>query len=135
MTVLVKCMNMLYLLRRTVFKPLYSTLLHQAIFPLLTAKDEEIKLFDEDPEEFNRIAEDCCDHQRFGILKTDAAHLLESICDEDEEASAYVVRHCIMSLKVRLSLDESFESQAPNFLPIETAFLALAIHSYKISNF
>jgi hypothetical protein len=63
------------------------------------------------------------------------ANLLESICDEDDEAAAYVVRHCIMSLKVRLSLDESFESQAPNFLPIETALLVLSIQSYKISNF
>jgi hypothetical protein len=48
-TVLVKCMARLYQLRREVFKQLYSTLLHQAVFPLLTAKEEEIRLFDEDP--------------------------------------------------------------------------------------
>ena len=68
-------------------------------------------------------------------MKTDIASLLEIICDDNEDAATYVIQHCIISLKVRLSLDENFESQAKNFLSIETALLALSIQSYNLSKF
>lgn len=132
---LVKCLVRLYGQRRDTFSPIFATLLHQAVFPLLAAKEEEARLFEEDPQEFNLLAEDCCDHQRFGVLKTDAAMLLETICDDNDEAAGYVVRHCVISLKVRLALDENFEAQAPNFLPIETALLVLSVQSYKLTKF
>jgi hypothetical protein len=69
------------------------------------------------------------------VLKTDVAMLLETICDNNDEGAKYVVQHCILSLKVRLALDENFEAQAPNFLPTETALLVLSIQSYKLSKF
>lgn len=64
------------------FQSHHATLLHQAVFPLLAATPEETQLFEDDPEEFNRLAEDCCDRQTFGVLKTEASRLLETLCDE-----------------------------------------------------
>jgi hypothetical protein len=78
------------------------------------------------------LAEDCCDHQKFGILKSEVSMFLEILCDEYEAAAQYVIQHCIISLKVRLALDENFEASAKNFLSIETALLVLSIQSYRL---
>ncbi len=48
----------------------WANLLHMIIFPLLTMDEKEFINFDEDPEEFCRLAEDCCDKQHLGELKT-----------------------------------------------------------------
>lgn len=80
-TVLIKNMNILARLNKEQFKTAYSNLLHSIIFPLLAASQEEIDLFDNDPHEFIRIAEDCCDHQKYGTLKSEVAVLLEILCD------------------------------------------------------
>ena len=46
------------------------------LFPLLTIGDDEKNTFEESPADFNSLAEDCCDKQTFGCLKTEAAKLL-----------------------------------------------------------
>ena len=51
-------------------------MLHIVAFPLLSITEEEQQLFAYDPAEFNNLAEDCCDKQSYGILKTEAAKLL-----------------------------------------------------------
>lgn len=104
-TVLMKCLIALYQLSKAFFTNTNMFLLHDVVFPILRIKEEEMRLFEEDPQEFSRLAEDCCDHQKYGILKTDAAMLLEVIIDENDEAALYVLQHCIISLKVRLGLD------------------------------
>ena len=52
------------------FGTICDQLLHIIVFPLLAANEEENQLFADDPEEFNSLAEDCCDRQAYGILKT-----------------------------------------------------------------
>jgi hypothetical protein len=38
-------------------------------------------IFEDNAVEFNALAEDVCDKQTFGVLKTEAARLLEAIAD------------------------------------------------------
>jgi hypothetical protein len=42
----------------------------------LKTREKELDSFEESPEEFNTLAEDLCDKQIFGILKSEAAKLL-----------------------------------------------------------
>ena len=71
-----------------------------------------MQLFEEDSAEFNKLAQDCCDKQTFGIMKTEAAKLLEGLCDQFSGAAEYVVQHCIISIKVRLGIDLNFQKNA-----------------------
>jgi hypothetical protein len=59
----------------------YANLMHMIIFPLLAVTEEETELFENDPEEFNFLAEDCCDKQNYGTIKTETSRLLEAACD------------------------------------------------------
>ena len=43
-----------------------------------------------------------------GLMKTEAAKLLEVLCDEYKGAGEYMVQHCIISIKVRIGLDLHF---------------------------
>lgn len=52
--------------------------------------------------------EDCCDHQQYGTIKSETCLLLETVCDEQKDAAEYMVQHAIISLKVKLALDENF---------------------------
>lgn len=52
------------------FTTICDRILHIIAFPLLAINDEEQQLFADDPVEFNNLAEDCCDRQSFGLLKT-----------------------------------------------------------------
>ena len=45
-------------------------LLDMAVFPHIRANGDERNSFEEDPSEFNALAEDCCGKQVFGVLKT-----------------------------------------------------------------
>jgi hypothetical protein len=107
--------------------------MHLIIFPLMGVTEEEMALFEDDPEEFNSLVEDCCDHQQYGTIKSEACLLLETVCDEQKDAAEYMVQHAIISLKVKLALDENFEKTAQHFLSIETALLVLSVLSYRMS--
>lgn len=65
------------------------TFQNNVIFPLIRADDEEREKFEESPEEFNSLAEDCCDKQTFGILKTEAVKLLETLGDKVDGSLEY----------------------------------------------
>ena len=73
------------------------------IFPLLAITEEEKMTFENEPQEFKYLAEDCCDHQKFGILKTQVSALLETLCDESPQTASYVVQHAILSIKLKIS--------------------------------
>jgi hypothetical protein len=53
-----------------------TSLMEHQIFPYLSVTDEEREKFEESPEDFNSLTEDCCDKQTYGILKTEAVKLL-----------------------------------------------------------
>ena len=68
------------------------------LFPLLKMQDGERNLFEESPEEFNALAEDCCDKQLSGVLKTEAAKLLEKFGDKVPGSMEYSFRRALDSL-------------------------------------
>jgi len=70
--------------QRLNFTEIHTQLLHAIIFPMLRMNDEEHLLFDNDPHDFNALAEDCCDHQKFKYIKTEVARLLEALSDENK---------------------------------------------------
>ena len=78
-------------------------IVHMIIFPLLAITEEEKMTFENEPQEFKYLAEDCCDHQKFGILKTQVSALLETLCDESPQTASYVVQHAILSIKLKIS--------------------------------
>lgn len=57
------------------------SLLNLVVFPLLQMNEEEQIMFEDVSEEFLSLHEDCADQQQFYVLKTEAAKLLEFICD------------------------------------------------------
>lgn len=52
------------------------------LYPFIQVNDDEKERFEESPEEFNSLTEDCCDKQTYGILKTEAIKLLETFGDK-----------------------------------------------------
>jgi hypothetical protein len=71
-------------------------------FPLLTMDQKEYRNFEDEPEEFCRLAEDCCDKQRLGELKTEAARLLETVSDRNITYSQYIVQFCCLSIQAAI---------------------------------
>jgi hypothetical protein len=65
------------------------------LLPLLAVSDNERHTFEEEPVEFNTLAEDCCDKQTFEILKTEAARLLEKFGDRIPNSMAYSINRAI----------------------------------------
>lgn len=104
------------------------------ILPFVAITDEEREKFEESPEEFNSLAEDCCDKQTYGILKTEALKLLETFGDRVEGCMQFTINRALESLKVGLGFVQNFQtSDAP--LSIETSFLVLSLFSYEIGRY
>ena len=116
-------------------QPFSDKLIHLVVFPLLAISEEERQLFEDDAEEFNSLAEDCCDSQNFGLMKTETARLLEAVVDEYRGMDQYTIQHCIISIRVRVGLNDHFQPDAPHFLSLESAFLILSILSYRLAKF
>ncbi len=85
----------------------WTNILHMIVFPLLMMDEKEFLNFDEEPEEFCRLAEDCCDKQHLGELKTEAARLLEHIADRNVAYCQYAVQFCCLSVQAALFKGES----------------------------
>jgi hypothetical protein len=79
------------------------------------------------------LTEDCCDKQSFGILKTEALKLLETIGDKIEGCHLYIFNRAIESIKVSLGFVTAQINQS--VLPVETSFLILSVFSYEIGHF
>lgn len=43
---------------------------HIVCYPFMKSREQELYTFEESASEFNTLAEDMCDKQTFGILKT-----------------------------------------------------------------
>ena len=105
-----------------------------AIFPHIRANDEERHSFEEEPADFNSLAEDCCGKQVYGILKTEAIKLLETLADKVEGSLYYSICRAIESLKVRLGfVPQTNSHHLP--LEIETALCVLSVFSYGVGRF
>jgi len=65
-------------------------------------------------------------------LKTEAARLLESICDDIDDAATFSIQHAIISLQVRLRHETTVNEIPENYLTVEQALTVLTVLSYKI---
>ena len=64
----------------------------------------------EDPQEFVNLALDCCDKQKSYIVKTQAAKLLEAVCDNIDGAVTLITFFCVDSLNFTLSKESGKEA-------------------------
>lgn len=80
----------------------WTNMLHLIVLPLLTMDENEFHSFEHEPDEFLKLAEDCCDKQNLGELKTEAARFLETICDRNPTYYQYVVQYAILGLQARI---------------------------------
>lgn len=57
----------------------------------------------DDPQEFVNLALDTCDKQKSRVVKTQAAKLFESLCDNIDGATTLTSYFCIQSINVTLA--------------------------------
>ncbi len=69
-----------------------------------TSKEEYDQMI-EDPEQFVNLALDTCDKQQSKVVKTQAAKLLEAICDNIDGAVSFITLFCCQS--INLALDDN----------------------------
>lgn len=113
---------------------------------LLKTSASEYALMTNDPEQFVTLALDTCDKQQSRIVKTQAAKLIETICDNIDGAVSFVTLFCCQSIYLALDdhkkeINTDFTSEYSvfsdcNFLQntpeiiAETSLLALTAISY-----
>jgi len=104
------------------------------IFPLLRATKEEYEGMLKDADNFVNLAADTCDDHNSKIIKTEAAALLENICEEIDGTLTFVFDFSITLIQnacSSLSNNASFfASITPPAFLLDAAFTALAIVSY-----
>ena len=109
-----------------------------------TEKETMIK----DPDSFVNLALDTCDKQKSKIAKTQAAKLLEAICDNIDGAVSFITLFCCQSLNLALDPEQAkineefyqndflffkdsiFLTQTPQEIIGETCLVALTAISY-----
>ena len=64
------------------FTNLWKEIFIQIVIPYIKIDSDEINIFEEYPDEFIALQEDCAEKQTFGILKTEACKLLERMADK-----------------------------------------------------
>lgn len=109
-----------------------NILIHIVCFPFLKTRDDELVIFEESPIEFNSLVEDLCDKQTFGILKTEAAKLLETISDECKEVMERTLMFCVECLKMRIGYIPMPETSDIRILDFETAWQVICIYSFSL---
>ena len=75
-------------------------LLVHVAFNLLRTQESEIGLLKEDPDEFVQLALDTCDKQKSKTVKTQAAKLLEAMCDNVDGAVSFVTLFSCQSISL-----------------------------------
>lgn len=64
------------------------------------------------------MAEDCCDKQHLGEIKTEAARLLEVVCDRSEAYARYVVQFCVVSVQAAVMKGDCKIENVNSLLPL-----------------
>ena len=73
-------------------------------FNLLRTQESEIELLHNDPDEFVQLALDACDKQKSKIVKTQAAKLLEAMCDNVDGAVSFVTLFSCQSISLAMGI-------------------------------
>lgn len=69
-------------------------------FTLIRASEKEKALLEEDPEEFVSLGLDVCGKQRSKVAKTEAAKLLEGLCDCVDGVASFCFKFCCEAVKL-----------------------------------
>jgi len=77
-------------------------LIFNVCYPLLITTPEELEKFQNNPKDFVSLATDTCDEQKSKIAKTEAAKLLENICDSIDGALKFVISASIAIIEYSL---------------------------------
>lgn len=104
------------------------------IFPLLRTTGEEHKEMLRDPDNFVNLAADTCDEHNSRILKTEAAALLENVCEEIGGALTFTFDLCVSLLNSSPSKCSgfSFALATPCSFQVDTALTVLSVLSYLV---
>ena len=70
-----------------------------------TTENEKQKMLD-DPKDFVQLALDTCDKQNSFTVKTQAAKVLEAICDNVDGVISNTVLFCIQAINITLSKEK-----------------------------
>ena len=112
---------------------------------LIRITDSERKLIKENPKEFVNLALDTCESQISKIPKTEAAKLLETLCDHIDGTKTFcfrfcckVIKYCLQDwdlTKAKTNIDEfidtsTFFMKSNKEELLETSIMALTILSY-----
>jgi hypothetical protein len=63
----------------------WKEMLHFIVFPFMEISEAELNDFEECTGNYIEVTEDCCEKQRMGILKTEAASFLEKMSDMSQD--------------------------------------------------
>lgn len=125
-----------------------SSFIVNIILLLMRSTQHERQMLITEPQEFVNLGLDTCDKQSSRVPKTEAAKLLESICDHIDGAITYVMRFCCEAVHCATAAQPAEElKQSPllgqfqnNFLTkstpeeiVETCLIVIADLSYAIT--
>lgn len=114
----VKTMSLLWTLLTdyrffAIFANIKEQIIINTILPLLLTKKSELNDNKENPENFVNLALDMCDKQKSRICKTEAARLLEEICDRIDGSATFLFQFCTRAISY------ACHNKDPAHLPIE----------------
>ena len=140
-----------FMLEENSFYSLFSsnrtTILVDIIFILIKATQDEKLLLTTDPQEFVNLGLNTCDNQKSRIPKTEAAKLMESICEHIDGSIAFLVSFCYEAMLCATSKQPAEEIEKnpllgqfkKHFLTkctpeeiIETCLVVISCMSYSI---
>jgi hypothetical protein len=79
----------------TILSKSWKHMIHYMIFPFLEVSESELEDFEDNTGSYIEVSEDCCEKQKMGILKTEAASFLEKISD-----MSYDILGCVSSVEL-----------------------------------
>lgn len=85
----------------------YKDILVRVCLGLLKTSANEYEMMSTDPEQFVTLALDSCDKQQSRIVKTQAAKLIETICDNIDGAVSFVTLFCCQSIYLALDANKT----------------------------
>lgn len=80
-----KIMQFYVELNPTYFSNCWKELIQYCVLPLLVMTEDQMVQFEQQKEDFCTLFEDCSESQKFGIIKTEAAKLLQTISEKNNK--------------------------------------------------
>lgn len=110
----------------------------------LRTSAQEYEQMTSDPEQFVSLALDTCDKQKSKVVKTQAAKLIEALCDSVDGSVSFITLFCCQAINVALNngqvqshpsvdfavFQQSQFMQSPPEIIAETCLVALTAISY-----